>query len=167
MAPGQYIVRIDVDQYLSKELPLAVVEGHENPLNVTLRTRPAVAGVVFQDGKFKFRQPVTFKSPGPKKPATELGPGMPHLLDEVVDILVNHSEIKQVRVEAHWDSSTPMPKVQALTDDQAKAVSKYLTEQGIASDRIVPVGMGSSKPIVPNLGKGKLKNRRIEIEIVN
>ena len=41
VAPGQYIVRIDVDQYLSKELPLAVVEGHENPLHVTLRTRPA------------------------------------------------------------------------------------------------------------------------------
>jgi outer membrane protein OmpA-like peptidoglycan-associated protein len=167
VAPGQYIVRIDADQYLSKEMPLTVAEGRENPLNVTLRTRPAVAGVTFQDGKFKLRQAITFKSPGPKKPATELTQGMPHLLDEVVDILVNHPEIKQVRVEAHWDSSTPMPKVQTLTDDQAKAVAKYLTDQGISSDRVVPVGMGSSKPIVPNLGKGKLKNRRIEIVVVS
>jgi OOP family OmpA-OmpF porin len=58
-------------------------------------------------------------------------------------------------------------QAQTLTDAQAKAVAKYLTDQGIAADRVVPVGMGAKKPLVPNLGAGKVKNRRIELVVVN
>jgi outer membrane protein OmpA-like peptidoglycan-associated protein len=165
LVSGLYALRFEADQYLSKELQLSVGEGRENSVSVTLRTRPAVAGVTFRDGKFKLRQTIVFKAAG-KKSGTELDAGMPHLLDEVVDILVNHAEIKQVRVEAHWDSSLPAAKAQTLTDDQAKAVAKYLVDQGIAPERVVPVGMAAKKPLVPNLGNGKLKNRRIELVVV-
>jgi outer membrane protein OmpA-like peptidoglycan-associated protein len=166
VASGLYALRVDADQYLSKEVQLSVAEGHENSASITLRSRPAVAGVTFQDGKFKFRQAIAFKAAG-KKSGVELATGMPHLLDEVVDILVNRSEIKQVRIEAHWDSSLPAAKAQSLTDEQAKAVAKYLVDQGIAPERVVPVGMAAKKPLVPNLGKGKVKNRRIELVVVN
>jgi outer membrane protein OmpA-like peptidoglycan-associated protein len=166
VVPGLYALRVDADQFLSKELQLTVADGRENAISITLRSRPAVAGVSFKDGKFKLRQAVSFKTVA-KKPSAVLGPGMPHLLDEVVDILVNHSEIRQLRVEAHWDSSLAAEKAQALTDDQAKAVTKYLTDQGIGADRVAPVGMGAKKPVVPNLGAGKAKNRRIEFVVVN
>ena len=166
VVPGLYALRVDADQFLSKELQLTVADGRENAISITLRTRPAVAGVTFKDGKFKLRQAVSFKTVA-KKPSAVLGAGAPHLLDEVVDILVNRSEIRQVRVEAHWDSSLAAENAQALTDDQAKAVAKYLSDQGIAADRVVPVGMGAKKPVVPNLGAGKAKNRRIEFVVVN
>jgi outer membrane protein OmpA-like peptidoglycan-associated protein len=165
--PGLYAARVDADQYLSKELQINVAEGRETAATVTLHARPAVAGITFRDGKFKLRQPITFKRGGKKAAAPELGRGMPLLLDELVDILVNHPEIRQVRVEAHWDSSLSAAKADALTEAQAKAVAQYLTDQGIAPDRVVPVGMGSKKPLVPNLGKGKLKNRRVELVVVN
>jgi outer membrane protein OmpA-like peptidoglycan-associated protein len=165
-APGLYALRVDADKFLSKELQLTVADGRENAVSITLRTRPAIPGVTFKDGKFKLRQAISFKSAA-KKPSAQLGSGMPHLLDEVVDILVNHSEIRQIRVEAHWDSSLPADKAQTLTDDQAKAIAKYLSDQGIAADRVVPVGMGAKKPVVPNLGAGKSKNRRIELVVVN
>jgi hypothetical protein len=167
VSPGLYAARVDADQYLSKELQVNVAEGREAAATVTLHTRPAVAGVSFRDGKFKLHQPITFKGAGKKGAGAELNRGMPLLLDEVVDILVNHPEIRQVRVEAHWDSSLPAAKADALTSAQAKAVAKYLVDQGIAQDRVVPVGMGSKKPLVPNLGKGKLKNRRVELVVVN
>lgn len=166
LAPGVYAIRVDADQFLSKEVQLTIAEGRENTISVTLRSRPAIAGVTFQDGKFKLRQAISFVSAG-NKPSAELTPGMPHLLDEVVDILVNHSEIRQIRIEAHWDSGMPAAKAQTLTDEQAKTVAKYITDQGIASDRVVPAGMGSKKPAVPNIGKGKLKNRRVEIVVPN
>jgi outer membrane protein OmpA-like peptidoglycan-associated protein len=166
VAPGLYALRVDAEQYLSKELQLTVADGRENAISITLRTRPAVAGVTFKDGKFKLRQAITFKTVA-KKPTAQLGSGAPHLLDEVVDILVNHSEIRQLRVEAHWDSSLAEDKAQALTDDQAKTIAKYLSDQGVAADRVVPVGMGAKKPVVPNLGAGKAKNRRIELVPVN
>ena len=166
VVPGLYALRVDADQFLSKELQLTVADGRENAMTITLRSRPAVAGVTFKDGKFKLRQAISFKTVA-KKPSADLGPGMPHLLDEVVDVLVNHPEIRLLRVEAHWDSSMPADKAQTLTDGQAKAVAKYLTDQGIAADRLVPVGMGAKKPLVPNLGAGKSKNRRVELVVGN
>jgi outer membrane protein OmpA-like peptidoglycan-associated protein len=55
-----------------------------------------------------------------------------------------------------------------LTDAQAKAVAQYLADQGVGQDRVVPVGMGATKPVVPNIGKAaKLKNRRIEFVVAN
>jgi hypothetical protein len=165
--PGQYVLRVDADQYLSKVVALTVAEGREDAVSVILRSRPVVAGVTFQDGKFKLRQPVAFKSVG-KKPSSELTAGAFHLLDEVVDVLVTHPEIRQLRVEAHWDRSLPPAKAQELTDAQAKAVAQYLADQGVGQERVVPVGMGATKPVVPNLGKAaKLKNRRIEFVVVN
>jgi outer membrane protein OmpA-like peptidoglycan-associated protein len=165
--PGQYVMRIEADQYLSKELPLNVVEGPENPVAITLHARPAVAGVVYAEGKLTLRQPITFKMAG-RKPTAELTPGMPLLLDEIIDVLVNHPEIRQIRIEAHTDSSLPPAKAQALTDQQAKAVADYLVAQGIPRERVAPAGMGSSKPLVPNLGKaGRAKNRRVELVVVN
>jgi outer membrane protein OmpA-like peptidoglycan-associated protein len=162
--PGLYAVRVDAEQYLSKELQVTVAEGRETAATVTLHTRPSVPGVSFKDGKLKLRQAITFKGKGA---GADLSSGMPLLLDELVDLLVNHPEIRQVRVEAHWDSSLASPKVDALTDGQAKAVAKYLVDQGISADRVVAAGMGAKKPLVPNLGKGKLKNRRIELVVVN
>ena len=165
VAPGVYTLRIDEPEFLSKEAQVTVADGRDSGVSITLRARPAVAGATFKDGKIKLRQAVTFKKVG-RKPSAELTAGMPHLLDEVVDILVNHSEIRQVRVEAHWDSGLSASKAQELTDAQAKAVAKYLVDQGIAPDRVIAEGMGSKKPIVPNLGRSKYKNRRVEFVVV-
>jgi hypothetical protein len=164
--PGKYVMRIEGDQYLSKELSLTVVEGPEIPVAITLHTRPAVAGLTYRDGKLTLRQPISFKPAG-KSPGTELTAGMPMLLDEVIDVLINHPEIRQVRIEAHTDSSLPGPKAQALTEQQAKAVAAYLVKEGIPQDRLVPAGLGSTKPIAPNLGKSKMKNRRVELVVAN
>ena len=163
VSPGTYTMRIDADQYLSKELSITVTPGDSNVgKSVTLHSRPAVAGVTFRDGKIKLRQPITFKRVG-RKPSAELATNMPLLLDEVVDLLVNHPEIRLLRVEAHWDTSMSSKKAQTLTDEQAQAVASYLTEQGVAASRVEAKGMGNKKPIVPNLGAGKVKNRRVEL----
>jgi outer membrane protein OmpA-like peptidoglycan-associated protein len=163
VAPGVYTMRIDADNYLSKETQVTVSEGREGGTLVTLHTKPAVAGVTFKDGKFKLRQPVTFKTVGGKP---ELAASMPLLLDEVVDILVNHPEIRQVRVESHWDSSMKASKAEALTSAQARAVADYLIGQGIARERVSAEGMAAKKPIVPNIGAGKKKNRRVEFVVI-
>jgi len=165
VAPGVYALRVDADQYLSKETQVTVAEGRQGGVSITLRTRPAVSGVSFKNGKIKLRQAVSFKTVR-GKPSSELTAGMPHLLDEVVDILVNHPEIRQIRVNAHWDSGLAAAKAQSLTDAQAKAVAQYLVDQGIAQDRVVAEGMGSKKPMVPNIGRGKKKNRRVEFVVV-
>ncbi len=165
--PGQYALRIDADQYLSKVIQLTVAEGVENAANITLRARPAVAGVILRNGKFTLRQAVTFKSAG-KKPSSELTAGALRVLDEVVDVLVNHPEIRQLRVEAHWAGRLPAAKSQELTNSQANAVARYLVDQGVGQERVASVGMGAKKPLVPGRSKAAmLKNRRVEFVVVN
>jgi hypothetical protein len=166
IVPGQYVVHIDSDPYLSKVIQLTVAEGLENPVSIILRSRPAVPGVVFLDGKLKLRQAIAFKSAG-KQPTVEPTEGGFHLLDEVADVLVNHPEIRTLRIEAHWDSSLPAAKAQALTDAQAKAIAKYLVDEGVSQERVRSVGMGAKKPVAPNLGKGaRSKNRRVDFVVV-
>jgi outer membrane protein OmpA-like peptidoglycan-associated protein len=163
--PGQYVLRVEADQYLSREMSVSVMEGVDNPLNIVLRTRPAVPGVVFKDGKITLRQPVAFKANG-KKATVQLAPGASHVLDELIDLLINHPEIRQIRIETHTDNSLPPPKAQELTNQQAQAIANYIGQQGVPKDQVVAEGMGSQKPRVPNLGKaGRLKNRRVEIAV--
>ena len=56
---------------------------------------------------------------------------------------------------------------QTLSEDRAGAVKGYLTENGIAADRLSSVGYGESKPIDSNkTKKGKANNRRVEVKLV-
>jgi outer membrane protein OmpA-like peptidoglycan-associated protein len=162
---GQYALRVEADQYLSREMSIEVREGMDTPLNVIMHARPAVAGVVYKDGKITLRQPISFKAKG-NKPTAEFAPGATRVLDEVVDLLINHPEIRQIRVETHTDNSLPPAKAQELTNQQAQTIADYISKQGVPKDHVAVEGMGSTKPRAPNLGKaGKLKNRRVEIVV--
>jgi outer membrane protein OmpA-like peptidoglycan-associated protein len=163
--PGQYVLRVEADQYLSREMPVSAIEGVDNPLNIVMRTRPAVPGVVYKDGKITLRQPIAFKA-SRNKVTAELTPSAPHVLDELIDLLISHPEIRQIRVEAHTDNSLPPPQAQELTNQQAQTIANYIGQQGVPKDHVVAEGMGSTKPRVPNLGKaGRMKNRRVEITV--
>jgi outer membrane protein OmpA-like peptidoglycan-associated protein len=165
--PGQYVLRVEADQYLSRELATTVAEGVENPLNITMHARPAIAGAVYKDGKITLRQPITFKASGRKATTASFAVGATRVLDEVIDLLINHPEIRQIRIETHMDNSLSPAKAQEITNQQAQAITEYIIQQGVSKDHVVAEGMGSSKPRVPNLGKaGKLKNRRVEIVVV-
>jgi outer membrane protein OmpA-like peptidoglycan-associated protein len=164
--PGQYMLRAEAEQYLSREMSVTVIEGVDNPISIIMHARPAIAGVTFKDGKITLRQPISFKLAG-KKQTADFAPGATQVIDELIDLLIGHPEIRQIRVETHTDNSLPPPKAQELTDKQAQAIADYIGQQGVPKDHVVVQGMGSKKPRVPNLGAaGKLKNRRVEIEVV-
>ena len=165
LQPGQYVLRVEAEQHLSREMSASAVEGADVPLTIVLHARPGVAGVTYKDGKITLRQPIAFKA-NRNKPTAELAPGAARVLDELVDLLINHPEIRQIRVETHTDNSLPPPKAQELTDQQAQTIAAYINQQGVPKDQILTQGMGSTKPRVPNLGKaGKAKNRRVEVTV--
>jgi outer membrane protein OmpA-like peptidoglycan-associated protein len=89
------------------------------------------------------------------------------VLDEMVDTLVTHPEVKKVRIEAHWDSGVAKDKAKELTEQQARTIASYLAKQGVSEDRIEVAGMGADRPIVPNIGAARFRNRRIEFHVVN
>jgi outer membrane protein OmpA-like peptidoglycan-associated protein len=161
---GSYVVRVEADKYFGKELKLDVSDGQEQDASVTMRQKPTVSHVTVKDGKLNVRAGMSFKGSGP---TLDVAQPSALILDELADVLLAHPEIKKVRIEAHWDTSLPQDKAQELTQQQAKAIAAYLTKQGVPAERIEVVGSGSTKPIVPNIGMAKLRNRRVEFRAVN
>ncbi len=88
------------------------------------------------------------------------------VLQSIVAILKEYPSSK-FSIEGHTDSDGKDAMNQTLSEDRAGAVKGYLTENGIAADRLSSVGYGESKPIDSNkTKKGKANNRRVEVKLV-
>ena len=59
----------------------------------------------------------------------------------------------------------PLPNLWDVSARRASAVVRVLADAGIAPERLIARGLGSSRPVVPNDGPDHLKNRRIEIMV--
>jgi outer membrane protein OmpA-like peptidoglycan-associated protein len=157
---GAYVVRIEADKHFGKELRLELTDGKEEDVSATVRAKPTVSRVTVKDGRISIRAGISFKG-------SELTPASVALLDELADALISHPEIRKIRIETHWDTSLPADKAKELTEQQGQAVAAHLAKQGVPPDRMEVTGMGAARPIVPNIGMAKLRNRRVEIRASN
>jgi len=88
------------------------------------------------------------------------------VLQSIVAILKEYPSSK-FSIEGHTDSDGKDAMNLKLSEDRAGAVKAYLTENGIAADRLSSVGYGETKPIDTNkTKKGKANNRRVEVKLV-
>ncbi len=91
-------------------------------------------------------------------------------LDHIRSVLRQKYSGNQVDVVGHTDTD-PIKKSKwkdnwELSAQRALTVTRYLTERGIAEDKIRAVGCGESRPIASNATvTGKAKNRRVEIVV--
>jgi hypothetical protein len=123
------------------------------------------SGVSLVAGQLVWRQPLRFSGTA-AAPSADLTAESGQLLDDFIVLLGQHPEIQRVRIEAHWDSSLGREAAQTLTQRQAEAVAQHLMEHGFPPDRIEAVGLGSTRPKVPNLGpQSRARNQRIEITL--
>jgi outer membrane protein OmpA-like peptidoglycan-associated protein len=89
-------------------------------------------------------------------------------LRNVAAVLQSHPEINQVQVEGHTDDKGNDEKNLTLSQKRAEAVVEFLVEQGIAPERLVPLGFGETQPIDTNdTAAGRQKNRRVEFNILD
>ena len=85
------------------------------------------------------------------------------LLNEVAAILIDHPEITKIRIEGHTDSRGSASYNKKLSQGRADSVMKYLTEQGVESERMEAIGYGEEKPIDPaKTAEAYEKNRRVD-----
>ncbi len=102
--------------------------------------------------------PVTFKTG-----AAELTSEGEQALGHVKAYLDAKSYITLLRVEVHTDSTGTEPHNQALSEQRALAVARFLVAQGVDCARLLPVGFGSNKPVADNsTAEGRAENRRVE-----
>jgi outer membrane protein OmpA-like peptidoglycan-associated protein len=71
------------------------------------------------------------------------------------------------RVTGHTDGTAIEAGMTRLSQDRAEAVANYLTNKGVARERMFTVGAGSSQPVADaSTSEGQARNRRIEITVL-
>ena len=67
-------------------------------------------------------------------------------------------------MEGHTDNVGSPASNKTLSEARAKSVVSAIVSQGVAADRLSPVGFGQDKPIADNsTDEGRAKNRRVEL----
>lgn len=87
-------------------------------------------------------------------------------LNRIVTMMGERSSMN-VEISGHTDSTGPELYNMGLSERRAKSVARYLTEKGVATDRIKVSFFGETKPVESNETKeGRRKNRRVEFKIL-
>ncbi|HMQ77471.1 MAG TPA: OmpA family protein [Flavobacteriales bacterium] len=86
-------------------------------------------------------------------------------LAQITELLNKHPRVTLV-IEAHTDDRGRDAYNRELSDKRAQALLEHFTRQGIAAERLVPLGHGEARPIASNVSEaGRAKNRRVEFRL--
>ncbi len=154
---GEYLAIASANGFYRTGKKVTVAKGAQASLDFTLRPRstPPVAEVA--GNSIRLRKKLAFTRDD------QLAPQSAEILDAVADLMWANPNLR-LRVESHWDNSLGDADAQRKTGNQANAVVGYITAQGIDAARFEASGIGSAKPIAPNITqRGKDQNRRVEI----
>lgn len=79
---------------------------------------------------------------------------------------INQYPSSVVEVVGHTDNTGDAAYNLTLSQQRARSVASVLTGNGVASNRVVPIGKGEDEPVASNLNEtGKAQNRRVEVII--
>jgi outer membrane protein OmpA-like peptidoglycan-associated protein len=87
-------------------------------------------------------------------------------LDQLVELLKINTTL-QIQIEGHTDNIGTVKDNLKLSQNRANTIKNYLLIKGIAANRLLTKGFGSTKPIDKrNNEAARAKNRRTEINII-
>lgn len=165
---------VDVPEEVSP-IPFAVSE------RVEPEASEAGTGQVLEEVAITAQDVVTVVEPAlvmvPLEPRTVilgLLPGEIGLTVDAENVLVKFVEVllqypnARVVVKGFVSSNNDSPENMQLSEERAASVQRLLIERGVGEDRIEVKGMGIQDPVAVNdTPTGRLKNRRVEIEVID
>ncbi|MGA7411771.1 MAG: OmpA family protein [Bryobacteraceae bacterium] len=90
-------------------------------------------------------------------------PSSDAVLQPVATLMAADKTLK-LEVQGHTDNVGNDAYNQTLSEARAKAVVTWLTQHGVAADRLTATGYGKTKPVADNgSDEGRARNRRVEI----
>lgn len=121
------------------------------------RKKPPTTNFEMVDNRIKLPGAVVFRTA-----SDQLDPISDIVLEVVLDYLHSKPEVTLLRIEGHTDSDGSPPANQTLSERRALAVARWLADAGIDCRRLLPVGFGETRPVVPNTtSDNKAQNRRV------
>jgi outer membrane protein OmpA-like peptidoglycan-associated protein len=148
---------------------------YEQELSVTAEQRDAIDKVISlftpaEASVYQQRENVLISAHGFRFPSggSELESQNFALLNKIIQA-VNTFPGSSISISGHTDSVGSAAVNQALSEQRAANVAKFLIEVGgIAPGRITASGYGKERPVASNeTAEGRAANRRVEILIVN
>ncbi|ACU07213.1 OmpA/MotB domain protein [Flavobacteriaceae bacterium 3519-10] len=86
-------------------------------------------------------------------------------LDKLAQVLKNNMDTN-INIYGHTDSKGTDAYNLSLSERRAAAVRSYLISQGVASSRMLTMGVGEKEPVASNdTDAGRAENRRVEFAI--
>ena len=162
LAPGDWLMEVNADGYLSRSRPLTITAGQPQNVEVVLRKKPTRSHVTLGKNEIVIKGTIHFGTDN-----AQLRPDGEQILDEVADVLAKHPEIRKLRVEGHTDNRGNAAHNLQLSKARAAAVVAYLVKAGIDPSRLESEGYGATQPLVPNITPAqRAKNRRVAFKIL-
>jgi outer membrane protein OmpA-like peptidoglycan-associated protein len=88
------------------------------------------------------------------------------LLSQIAKVLLDHPEVRKVRIEGHTDAQGHDERNMRLSQARSESVRAFLIKAGVSETRLSAQGYGESRPIETNAtSKGRAANRRVEFVI--
>lgn len=87
-------------------------------------------------------------------------------LERAIDFMQTYPDVR-IEISGHTDNVGSYQLNERLSKARAKAVTQYLTDNGIDPGRLEAKGYSSSEPIASNkTSEGRQKNRRVEFKVI-
>jgi outer membrane protein OmpA-like peptidoglycan-associated protein len=112
---------------------------------------------------------ITLNMPGNVTFATDSSDLNPAFFDVLKSVgkVVKEFDQTVVEVAGHTDSTGTESYNQSLSERRAGTVAQYLNARGVATVRMITIGMGEAMPIADNSSTdGRQANRRVELTLV-
>jgi len=99
--------------------------------------------------------------------SAKLDPKSVDVLSDIVEVAKRCSQFT-LTVAGHTDSTGSRESNQHLSEMRALSVSEFLIKNNVDRQRLLAVGFGETKPLVPNdTPSNRERNRRIEFSVAN
>jgi len=162
LAPGAYTAHIDDPNYLISVADVAILERQETTVQLRVLRKPSRPGVVLRNKRIALRRQISFGTG-----SEEILPNSEPLLLEVADVLIRNPDLELVEIQGHTDNRGAHAVNMRLSQLRAESVMHWLTQHGVASERLTARGYGPTRPLAPNITQqNRARNRRVQFRIV-
>jgi outer membrane protein OmpA-like peptidoglycan-associated protein len=148
---------------------VAVVEGHTKQVEGTAGEALQRANAAHKLAEGKFLYEVVLSDDSVKFPVDKhaLSPEAQQRLSELVQRLKSENRNVYLEIQGYTDSTGSPEYNEKLGEERAEAVRRYLSEQGVALNRMGTISYGQDHPVAPNdTTEGRAQNRRVAIIVL-
>lgn len=149
---------------------VAVVDTEVKQVGGTAREALDRANAAHKLAEGKFLYEMVLSDDSVKFPVNhhELSPEAQSRLGELVTRLKAENKNVYLEIQGHTDTTGAPAFNEKLGEERAEAVRKYLSQQGIALNRMATISYGETVPVAPNeTREGRAQNRRVAIIVLS